>query len=535
MAPKNRPPKRAAPASEASAPPPAKRARSAAPVVSSAAESLPDDSSASHSTAAEVVEQASPAAAALAQSRDVSAQERQERPHCPLSPDASVEVDVPVPRPRAQPLPPWIRRLTHATALTPSPPAAYAPGLPPPPSEPPPSGQAPSMETQAEGAAARTTAEIAADPRFQERLGSLRRLVSEASRSLSQDRDDFRRATVARLRETAQASSEAAANLDSVLRRTLALQRTLALVNLANNLEAQPGSADRPEGLEIQAGEGHTIQVSITLTPAGGPPVAGDAAAAPTSEGQPPLPAQLEVHSSEENPGLAAARLPPAGDLLERLHRVAQRAARARVSVDRQLAAQRQGESSEREGRPAAESTVADASTQSGGQRDGGATSSTSEAGSQQAEDRPGGSQPQPMSEAGAESEMAQFAERLNRLRDEFTQSLRMAFVQRQALETLQALLPPRGLNAETIDANTTVARYEEKTEDSSQAACRSSEQSQCMVCLENFVHDDELRFLPCFHRYHRACIDSWLARDRHCPVCKHDVSQSAAPGFAGS
>merc|ERR1739844_580899 len=54
------------------------------------------------------------------------------------------------------------------------------------------------------------------------------------------------------------------------------------------------------------------------------------------------------------------------------------------------------------------------------------------------------------------------------------------------------------------------------------------AEERTCMVCLEAFTVGEDLRILPCLHRYHKNCIDPWLARNRHCPVCKHDVTVRA-------
>jgi len=48
--------------------------------------------------------------------------------------------------------------------------------------------------------------------------------------------------------------------------------------------------------------------------------------------------------------------------------------------------------------------------------------------------------------------------------------------------------------------------------------------QLQCSVCLEAFQPGEELRLLPCFHRFHVSCIDAWLARNPACPVCKHSI-----------
>ncbi|GJJ71214.1 hypothetical protein EMPS_03564 [Entomortierella parvispora] len=47
----------------------------------------------------------------------------------------------------------------------------------------------------------------------------------------------------------------------------------------------------------------------------------------------------------------------------------------------------------------------------------------------------------------------------------------------------------------------------------------------ECVICLEEYVDEDELRILPCKHEYHVACIDKWLiTRKKFCPTCKRDI-----------
>lgn len=53
----------------------------------------------------------------------------------------------------------------------------------------------------------------------------------------------------------------------------------------------------------------------------------------------------------------------------------------------------------------------------------------------------------------------------------------------------------------------------------------KNPEQATCMVCLSDYAFDEELRTLPCFHSYHKDCIDTWLDKSRACPLCKHVIS----------
>jgi E3 ubiquitin-protein ligase RNF13 len=53
----------------------------------------------------------------------------------------------------------------------------------------------------------------------------------------------------------------------------------------------------------------------------------------------------------------------------------------------------------------------------------------------------------------------------------------------------------------------------------------KENEPEECVICIEDFVDEDELRVLPCKHEFHIPCIDSWLTtRKKFCPICKRDV-----------
>ncbi|KAJ9146650.1 hypothetical protein P3X46_028887 [Hevea brasiliensis] len=48
---------------------------------------------------------------------------------------------------------------------------------------------------------------------------------------------------------------------------------------------------------------------------------------------------------------------------------------------------------------------------------------------------------------------------------------------------------------------------------------------SECAICLEEFEDGEPCWVLTkCKHVYHAFCINQWLAKDRHCPLCRGSV-----------
>jgi hypothetical protein len=52
----------------------------------------------------------------------------------------------------------------------------------------------------------------------------------------------------------------------------------------------------------------------------------------------------------------------------------------------------------------------------------------------------------------------------------------------------------------------------------------QSSRDDFCSICLENFIETREMLFRKiniCQHTYHQSCIDQWLRKNQHCPLCR--------------
>lgn len=45
-----------------------------------------------------------------------------------------------------------------------------------------------------------------------------------------------------------------------------------------------------------------------------------------------------------------------------------------------------------------------------------------------------------------------------------------------------------------------------------------------CAICMENIECGDRVVSLPCAHIFHIKCIDPWLQKNSHCPICRTDI-----------
>jgi hypothetical protein len=49
-------------------------------------------------------------------------------------------------------------------------------------------------------------------------------------------------------------------------------------------------------------------------------------------------------------------------------------------------------------------------------------------------------------------------------------------------------------------------------------------DRTQCVICMEEYQVGDERTMLPCWHDFHKGCVNRWLSSKGSCPVCKTEV-----------
>lgn len=78
---------------------------------------------------------------------------------------------------------------------------------------------------------------------------------------------------------------------------------------------------------------------------------------------------------------------------------------------------------------------------------------------------------------------------------------------------------PETGGDAQTKNTETVVGKSDE-------------DDLGCSICTEDFTAGEDVRVLPCNHKYHPACIDPWLLNvSGTCPLCRRDLRPEGSRG----
>lgn len=56
----------------------------------------------------------------------------------------------------------------------------------------------------------------------------------------------------------------------------------------------------------------------------------------------------------------------------------------------------------------------------------------------------------------------------------------------------------------------------------------RQGSRKVCTICLEELLSEEGATGPSCGHVFHGPCLNTWLKRNRVCPLCRHDVSSTS-------
>lgn len=88
-----------------------------------------------------------------------------------------------------------------------------------------------------------------------------------------------------------------------------------------------------------------------------------------------------------------------------------------------------------------------------------------------------------------------------------------------------------------TSDAETNTTPTAPDAVTSTPPADGTTEEGQlgCSICTDDFTKGEEVRVLPCNHKFHPDCVDPWLLNvSGTCPLCRIDLRPQTAEGEAG-
>ena len=81
----------------------------------------------------------------------------------------------------------------------------------------------------------------------------------------------------------------------------------------------------------------------------------------------------------------------------------------------------------------------------------------------------------------------------------------------------------------EDLYNNLPVFKIDEKFMENSKKQENKNEQfEKCVICMEKYEINDEVKTLPCIHIFHKDCIDHWFkAGNDSCPICKNKINNN--------
>lgn len=80
------------------------------------------------------------------------------------------------------------------------------------------------------------------------------------------------------------------------------------------------------------------------------------------------------------------------------------------------------------------------------------------------------------------------------------------------------------------------IVRPTQEQIENSTSVSKARGEYECAICQDNITPGIEIRTIShCNHIFHKDCIDTWFRQNVKCPVCRHDIRESATSYSATS
>ncbi|KAF9236459.1 hypothetical protein BU15DRAFT_35415, partial [Melanogaster broomeanus] len=92
----------------------------------------------------------------------------------------------------------------------------------------------------------------------------------------------------------------------------------------------------------------------------------------------------------------------------------------------------------------------------------------------------------------------------------------------RELAELLGQVKPPTVSKEEIDKSGLELIKASMLEEYEKQGRVASNCVDRCLICLDDYTPEDNLRVLTCKHTFHQDCVDRWLETGRNnCPACR--------------
>ncbi|KIP03742.1 hypothetical protein PHLGIDRAFT_31661 [Phlebiopsis gigantea 11061_1 CR5-6] len=88
--------------------------------------------------------------------------------------------------------------------------------------------------------------------------------------------------------------------------------------------------------------------------------------------------------------------------------------------------------------------------------------------------------------------------------------------------ELLGQVKPPTATHEEVDNSGLQIIKASDLSRYEEEGRIASNCVDRCLVCLDDYEPDHDVRVMTCRHAFHKECVDKWLTVGRNnCPACR--------------